>query len=799
MSAPRLRLVARLVPAALACLLLVGAGCRASLEDRLAEVQAMHDVGEFRESIAPLREILAEAPEHAEANYRLGLALSRVGQNNSAVWPLQRAAETEQFAIPANYALATLYLTLQDYDRALATLDRVLEREPQHTQSLSLRAKVNLEAKRQAAALADLERVLELAPEDLQALYTRAVALGELGRVAESEAAHRRFLEVARESEQPGLEARACTALALHYRDYAKDAARGEQELLGCLARHPDDSFVVRQMLDLYDRSERRPDALALARRYYDANPGDLARRVALANRLRNDGHGDEAEALMREAVEVTGGMAERLALAQFHRSGGDAEAALRAIEEVIAETGGPHNDDGRFTYADALLDAERIEQAEKVAADIDDPIYRQLLQGRILLMRDDPAAALRVLEPAVENWPDNPGARFLAGMAALRSGAAERAVAHLREAVRSGAGDTDASLLLARLYLERGEPEEAARFAKSHLDRRNAERPEGYVLRARALLAAKRPELAAETVDELAKRGFPVEAAVERAHLAREKDGPAAALAVIEKSGLDLTEAAHQAPLRSAVEDLIALGRAEEARTRAEAAARANPDSAAHQAILGSVQARRGDAAAARRALERALELDAENATALAGLGTLEALDGRRERAVALFDRAATADPDNWEPAYSAAQLVLAAGNREEAQRRLSEIADRHPGAAGARNDLAWLLADSGGDLDRALALAKEAVRLDPQPAILDTLGYVHLKREEPKRAAAVFERALAAQPDAPSTRYHLGVALARLGDAEGASRAFRAALDAGAFPEAEAARRELDRLAKP
>ena len=41
-------------------------------------------------------------------------------------------------------------------------------------------------------------------------------------------------------------------------------------------------------------------------------------------------------------------------------------------------------------------------------------------------------------------------------------------------------------------------------------------------------------------------------------------------------------------------------------------------------------------------------------------------------------------------------------------------------------------------------------------------------------------------------TARYHLGLALLQRGDEEAARQAFRAALDAGPFPEAEAARRE-------
>jgi Flp pilus assembly protein TadD len=79
----------------------------------------------------------------------------------------------------------------------------------------------------------------------------------------------------------------------------------------------------------------------------------------------------------------------------------------------------------------------------------------------------------------------------------------------------------------------------------------------------------------------------------------------------------------------------------------------------------------------------------------------------------------------------------------------------------------------------------------------VLDTLGWVRLRRGEIEPAVAAFERALAKQPEFSTARYHLGLALARRGDAEAARQAFDAALAAGPFPESDAARRELERLA--
>jgi len=772
------------------------AGCSGTPEDRLVEIRAMQEAGEFRASIEPLREILARVPGHAEANLRLGVALARSGQTNLAVWPLERAAASAEQALDANLALASLYFELRDYESAIASAGRVLELRPDEPSALSLRYKAELEAKRHARALEDIDRLLVLAPENPEMVVARAVVLGEMGRLDEAALAYQRVIEVADAAGEPEFQARACVLLALHYRDDVKATERAEATLLDCLARFPESPFVVQKVLDLYDETDRGEQALALARRHFEAAPEDLGRRGALARRLQREGRTEDAEALLLEAVEATGGLPERLALAEFYRTAGEPAKALAIADEVVDEQGELRGAKANFLFAEMLMDAGEIERAQPVIARIEEPLYEQLASGRMRLLQGDAAGALELLDTAVAQWPDNGGARYLAGLAALRTGEVERAVGHLREAVRIDAGATDASLLLAQLYLERGEAAEAARFAGSFVKRRAADRPEGYQVRIQALVAQEKLDDAREALAELEDAGFAAQASVEGARIETAAGGPEAAVRFLESRPLEPGTPEAEAALRALMDALFELGRGEQALRRVRDALAARPEDPALLELSGRARARLDDRAGARADFEAALARAPEHAGALAGLATLTALDGDREAAIALFDRSAAADPRDGSAAYSAAQLVLQAGRREEGERRLRELVRAHSGHAGSRNDLAWLLAEAGRDLDRALALAREASRIDPSPPVLDTLGFVHLARGEPQAAVAALEQALEKQPDDPSIRYRLGRALALAGDNAGAGEAFRRALGAGSFPEAEAARAELDRL---
>jgi hypothetical protein len=73
--------------------------------------------------------------------------------------------------------------------------------------------------------------------------------------------------------------------------------------------------------------------------------------------------------------------------------------------------------------------------------------------------------------------------------------------------------------------------------------------------------------------------------------------------------------------------------------------------------------------------------------------------------------------------------------------------------------NNLAWLLANTDGDCDEALRLARAAVRASPQAGYLDTLAHVHYTRREWDSAVKHQSRAVELSPDARQMRRQLEV----------------------------------------
>ena len=773
----------------------IGFGCAGSIEDRLTEVRALQDAGQFNESIEPLRQLLARDPDLAEANYLLGVALVQTGQPSLAVWPLEKAAASPDHAMPAGLLLASTFLNLDAYGDAIRISNKVLEAKPDNVNALRIRAQAKLGDNKREEALQDTTRLRQLAPDDFQAALMHATILAELGRMDEAEKAHELLEQMMVKNGDPSLAVRGCLARASFIEDNVKDDKRAEAQYKHCLEKAPTDPLGLQLVTKFYDGRGRREEATQLWMRALQQAPENLGFRVAVAERYESDGKVDEARKLLTEGVEKLGTAQAWVKLGEFERRAGHPDKALEAIDQAI-KVQPAAAESLLFLKSDVLVDLGKLDEAQTLIDQIKEPSARDLLKGRVLLERGQPQAALAAFDSGLRRWPSNAGGRYMAGLAARDVGDYERAISEFREALRADARATDAGLMLASLELARGNYKDAAEYARNFMTNRGGGRSDGYAIYIRAATSQGLYDSARRTADAMAKAGFQREATVARAGIEATAQGPEAAVRSIQKSGLDLTDPANESVLRALVEQLLLAGKTDEAVADVARALAAHPQAASLYELQGTMLIHAQRNADAVRALEKALELDPNQGRAKAGLAEMAVDAGDTKRAIELYDEAARMMPQDVAPAYRAAQLVLAGGDRVGARQRLEEIVRKDPGHAGSRNDLAWLLAESNQDLDQALKLAELAHKIDPSPDITDTLGWVHLQRGELDLAVASFDEALRVRPESPSLRYHLGLALARQGEHERAQATLQQALAGGPFPEAEAARSELAKL---
>jgi tetratricopeptide (TPR) repeat protein len=789
-----------MTPRALIALLLAWtaapAGCGPSTPERLAEVRALHAEGRAGETIGALHEILEGSPDDAEALYLLGVALLANRQPTPALFPLARAAGSPELAARAGPTLCRALQHTMNHEAALRVADAAVAAGADPTELASCRLEALEGLRDWEAALAEADRVLDEVPNDLQASVTRAASLASLERRPEAIASWKRVEELANSAGRLELAARACVESSGFERSEAEPPASDAAVLArleACVERHPGQPIVYATLRDLHESAGRVEEGAEALRSAVADDPASLPARVELAAYLARIDRPDDAERALLEATRDLPGPAPWEALAEHRRTTGDLTGAVSALRSAREQAG--DNALIAFKLADLLVDVGELDEARVLGESLPSPAQRSLIRARLSFERREYRRALDELEQGLLQWPDNWGARALAGRAAAELGDFDRALAEYREAMRLDPGRVETALLASQLAVAEGRNDEAFLFATQHLAHGDST-VEMLGIAIRAARAAGRERWAQAVRARLREEHGAAALAIEDAREANRAGDPERAAEIVASAGLALHEPANAAALFELIEALIAAGQAERALGVATGARRAAPERSCLRAVEGRVQLELGRLAAAEQSFQAAGEGDASCALASEGLAAIAVRAGRLEQALELLEQALRAQPTHVAAAYRAAQVALALERFEEAERRLREVLRLEPGHAGAANDLAWLLAERGRDLDNALALAERSLRLAPSSRVYDTLGTVRLRRGELDQAIELLRAGVEAHPDEPQLRYRLGVALASARQSASAVDALEAALSMGHFGDAEQARTLLASL---
>ncbi len=178
-------------------------------------------------------------------------------------------------------------------------------------------------------------------------------------------------------------------------------------------------------------------------------------------------------------------------------------------------------------------------------------------------------------------------------------------------------------------------------------------------------------------------------------------------------------------------------------------------------------------------------LKLDPNNTRALQFIGATLAQYGRNDEAItfykSLLERFAR-NEEMTKTAHAGLSVVYTnMGLYRKGEAELEAVLAKTPDDAEINNDLGYLYADQGKNLERAEAMIRKAVAAEPDNyAYLDSLGWVLFKRGKLKDAAVPLEQALKllTRPDA-TVPEHLGDVYFQLRDAAKAKAAWEKAVE--------------------
>ncbi len=724
------------------------------------------DNHKYREALIMYRNALKKDMKYGEAYYRAALAELALQRPLEAARDLHRAVELQVDNIDAYSSLINIYLNayLADKRRPKAYVtelrglaDKLEKRHPQSYEYARVNGYVSLMDGKIKDAINWFEKANAIKPyqPDLMLIYMQS--LSSDGRAAEAEKIGMDALK--RDPKILSI----YDALFLQYlqQNRVQDA---ENILKQKVANNPTVPEVYMQLAAHYYSQKRIPEmTAALNKLTSDPKTFPLAYEQVgdFYLRIRNV---DQAIANYQEGAKA------------FPKD--KAKYQKRIIESLILQD---KKQEAVAVLNEILKDNPKDDEAIAIRASLN------MLTGS----REQLQNSINDLQAVVTRMPDNPVLRFNLGRAQLQKGNTQQARIQFEEAIKLRPDYILPKLALAQILQTQGEFGRVVQIAEEVLayDQNNIA---ARLLRTRALIGMGETKQA-------------------RAELQQTSDkNPGVWEAKLQLAALDLAEQRYKPAedtfkaMYAATNDPRALMGLTETYTVQQQYDQAmkilrdelqkKPDHVEYAIALGNIAVRAKKYDEAISYFKSALERVPRSADVWIRLGETYRLKGDNQGAKDGFNKAKELAPTNVIPYVQLALLYDAEGNKDQARPMYEQILKLQPDHPIALNNLAFMLADSGTDLDQALTMAQRAKQKMPQDDnVADTLGWIYIRKNLSDSAIGIFRELVRKDPERAVYRYHLAMALAQKGDKASAKKELETALRSKPTKDEEKQIREL------
>lgn len=687
------------------------------------------------------------------------------------------------------------------FDAASSAYAKVLELDPRNLEARVARAGLYVDTQRNQEAREDVEFLKAEFPWDPRAYYLDSLLAQRAGdKEAAREALQRSAAALTRigadelQRRSPllllaglvhyslGEYERAIEFLSAYIRKYPLQP--GARKLLGAALLATGDHFRAVEVLEPALRAEpddyRTMELLGMAymRRGWHVQAAELLDRAAqlhtatpgvridaALNRLAS---GDASAVAELEQVfdqnpdQNSAGMAAAMAYLRQGKS----QAALRVAEALQSRE--PENLTVLSLLASAQVGAGQLDPArrtlERILARDQDFVPARLNLARLDLLQGKPADAQQRLLALLKDHPDHAAAMVELARTAHAQDNPQETLRWLEKARAAAPDFAEPSVLLIDVHLQAGRVAEAMTVAKEALSRQ-PENLELVLALGRAALAAgdtKQVQSVLSTRSYLA--GFDAQWLYRIAALQRAAGANVEAVYTLQKAAKG--DPASKPVQVALAESLIAAQRWDEAEAVAASLMRSHPADAQGFRLAGDVQYHRQRYDDALKSFEAALKRQVSPDLAIRVYNTQRAR-GEPKRAVSYLEAWLAKVPNDMVVRQTLAEAYASEGRAAEAVTQFQQVLDAQPGNVSALNNLAYLLVER--DRNQALQLAMRAHGLAPEDAAVnDTLGWILVRRGEPREGLRYLREAQFRDADNPEMRYHLAVALHALGRSE-------------------------------
>ncbi len=723
----------------LACsLLALLAGCTRDPNVRKQKYLASGDKyfadAKYHEAAIQYRNAIQVDGRFAQAHYQLSQTYLKLGDANNAFQELSRTVDLDGTNFKARTDLANLLVTVRNPDgspdpnslkQAKEHLDKVRESAPNLPETHEAWANYYAAQGQLDKAIAEMDAAVALDPNRSESYLLRAL---------------------------------------LKLRANLTDQARVDFEKAAAVG--PKDTNAQMALAGFYQSRNQLADAEKQFRHAIDVDPKNPGPRAALVRLLLQEGKKSDAEVFLQQTKKDMPDNSEG------YRMLGDYYFASSELDKAVAEYSSlyqdhPKDPQVKKNYIQLLILKNRLDDAEKLnnevlkanAHDVDALVYK----GQIQLHRNDATGAVDSLQSALRNDPNNAVAHYQLGMAYQIQHDVARAESEWREAVRLRPDLTDAQRALAAIEIARGDVDGLLLTAQAIITSQPFS-GDGYILKAVADTARQKYSDAEQDAERARERAPQSPAPyVQLGNVQLSQKHHAEAIKFYQEA-LDKDPSSSEG-LSGIMNTYFAQKDYDKAIAAANAQIAKAPNSNFYDLLGTALFNGKKDLHGADAALRKAIELDKNNSDAVEKLGKVEVQEGNADQALALYQQSIKDNPREVRFYILAGELYESKQNYDQAKGMYQQALAIQPDQPLASNNLAYVMLETGGNVDVALNMAQTARRGMPDSAnAADTLGWAYYQKGVYQSAISQCQEALRlsekhGEPDDGDLHYHCGM----------------------------------------
>ena len=714
--------------------------------------------------------------EQAQLHDKRAKELVAAGKTDEAIIEYRREIQSVPTQVTAHMELAKLYLDKKDFLGAYREYLTILKLDPKNRDAKTAVAEMLLaDGKFDDSSRLARELAAEN-PDDTQALLIEAAGAFGKKDMKESRSLTERVLKLA-----PNNSHALVQMALLDLQDNQMGPA--EDNLKKAIAADPKWNVPVATLAGLYIRAKAPQKAEALLRERQQANPDDIGTNVLLVTFLASQKRIAEAEELSRK-ISSLGDKDPfyRGYLARYYISTGKPEKSVAEYQRILAS----HPDD-IFNRRGAAALYATLGRANDAQQMIDIILKEKPGDTQILLVRGQLRLDQGRLDESIQDFqkfvtaePKSAMGHYLMAEAYTRQGNTSQAESQLRMATEIAPRMVQPRMMLGALEMKQGHMDQAAndlqsavaekpRFVTPYVMHSLALASEGHLDEAEKDLLPKVEEFPQPDAQALTYRSL--------AWIKYYQRKPAEAQQYAAKSyALDPNS---RDSLYLLALTYLSQNKADAGIAAIRAKADARPTWAPGYEVLGQtyILARRYPEAEA--ALKKAIQIDPNSSLAQFALGGAAMAQNKLDAATEIYTKLSEQQPRLAGPQLLLGQIAEMKGKPNDAIPHYKRVLEIEPDNAVVKNNLAWIYAENGGNIDVALHLAEEAKEQRPDdPSISDTLAWIYIKKQNYEAALRLLRASVAKNPAEATYQYHLGMAYYYSGDKASAKEALQTSL---------------------